>query len=77
MALDCTKYDTLVQQAKLRLLRMHYESGVGHIGGNLSALDAMLYLQTLEPLVERTPGLRRVACGQYAFRVDLPQASGV
>lgn len=25
-----------------RLLRMHYESGVGHIGGNLSCLDAML-----------------------------------
>jgi transketolase len=23
---------------------MHYEAGVGHIGGNLSALDAMLYL---------------------------------
>ena len=31
-------------KARLRLLRMHYESGVGHIGGNLSALDAMLYL---------------------------------
>ena len=28
--------------AKKRLLQMHYESGVGHIGGNLSALDAML-----------------------------------
>jgi len=28
--------------ARKRLLRMHYESGVGHIGGNLSALDAML-----------------------------------
>lgn len=26
------------------LLRMHFESGVGHIGGNLSALDAMLLL---------------------------------
>ena len=24
-----------------RLLQMHFESGVGHIGGNLSALDAM------------------------------------
>ena len=30
--------------ARLRLLRMHFESGVGHIGGNLSALDAMLVL---------------------------------
>jgi transketolase len=28
--------------ARKRLLRMHYESGVGHIGGNLSCLDAML-----------------------------------
>jgi transketolase len=31
-----------VRVARQRLLRMHYESGVGHIGGNLSALDAML-----------------------------------
>ncbi len=31
-------------KARLRLLQMHYEAGVGHIGGNLSALDAMLYL---------------------------------
>lgn len=29
-------------EARRRLLRMHYESSVGHIGGNLSALDAML-----------------------------------
>ena len=29
-------------RARQRLLRMHYESGVGHIGGNLSALDALL-----------------------------------
>jgi transketolase len=32
-------YEALVRNAKLRLLRMHYESRVGHIGGNLSALD--------------------------------------
>ena len=31
-------------QARKRLLRMHFESGVGHIGGNLSALDALLVL---------------------------------
>lgn len=30
--------------AKRRLLQMHYEAGVGHIGGNLSALDALLVL---------------------------------
>ncbi|MFO0115421.1 MAG: 1-deoxy-D-xylulose-5-phosphate synthase N-terminal domain-containing protein [Betaproteobacteria bacterium] len=28
--------------ARKRLLTMHFESGVGHIGGNLSALDALL-----------------------------------
>jgi len=39
-----TMFNNILKKAKLRLLRMHYESGVGHIGGNLSALDAMLYL---------------------------------
>jgi transketolase len=34
----------LVKRAKLRLLRMHFESGVGHIGGNLSALDLLVCL---------------------------------
>lgn len=29
-------------QARMRLLQMHYESHVGHIGGNLSCLDAMM-----------------------------------
>lgn len=33
--------ETLIK-ARKRLLQMHYESGVGHIGGNLSCLDAML-----------------------------------
>lgn len=28
----------------MRLLQMHFESGVGHIGGNLSALDILLCL---------------------------------
>lgn len=28
--------------ARKRLLKMHYESGVGHIGGNLSSIDIML-----------------------------------
>ena len=31
-----------ISTARKRLLRMHFESGVGHIGGNLSALDAIL-----------------------------------
>jgi transketolase len=34
----------LLKKAKSRLLRMHYENKIGHIGGNLSALSAMLYL---------------------------------
>ena len=34
----------LQKKARLRLLKMHFEAKVGHIGGNLSALDAMLYL---------------------------------
>ena len=37
-------WDDLHIRAKLRLLRMHYESGVGHIGGNLSCLDLLLIL---------------------------------
>ena len=34
----------VVRKAKARLIRMHYEAKVGHLGGNLSALDAMLSL---------------------------------
>jgi transketolase len=34
--------DADIKAARKRLLQMHYESGVGHIGGNLSSLDAML-----------------------------------
>ncbi|RUP01548.1 MAG: transketolase [Mycobacterium sp.] len=46
----------VLRVARQRLLRMHYESGVGHIGGNLSSLDAMLvifheYLRTEDTFV--------------------------
>jgi transketolase len=34
----------LIRKARLRLLRMHFEAGVGHIGGNLSSLELMLTL---------------------------------
>jgi len=34
----------IATRARARLLRMHFEAGTGHIGGNLSALDAMLHL---------------------------------
>jgi transketolase len=42
----------LLLKARLRLLQMHYESGVGHIGGNLSCLDILmaLYHNVLGPL---------------------------
>ncbi len=34
----------LIRRARLRLLQMHYQSRVGHIGGNLSALDLLMSL---------------------------------
>src|SRR5712692_10529835 len=39
-----TRFEQLARRSRLRLLRMHYESGVGHIGGNLSAFDLLLTL---------------------------------
>lgn len=39
-------FSKLIQKAKLRLLKMHYECNIGHLGGNLSALDAMLFLHS-------------------------------
>jgi transketolase len=32
------------KRARKRLLTMHFQAGVGHIGGNLSAIDALLVL---------------------------------
>lgn len=40
--------EEIIRKTKARLLRMHFESGVGHIGGNLSALDMILYLHHRE-----------------------------
>ena len=42
---DSKAFSNLLKKAKLRLLQMHFESNVGHIGGNLSCLDFMLWLQ--------------------------------
>jgi transketolase len=36
---------SLARRARARLLKMHYEAKVGHLGGNLSCLDALLVLQ--------------------------------
>jgi transketolase len=34
----------IIRDARLRLLRMHFEAKVGHLGGNLSALEILLCL---------------------------------
>ncbi len=41
----------IIHQSKKRLLQMHYENGVGHIGGNLSCLDILMVLhhQVMKP----------------------------
>ena len=36
--------DKLFFKAKLRLLKLHYESKSGHLGGNLSSIDCLLTL---------------------------------
>ncbi len=48
---DARSFRDVVRDARLRLLRMHFESGVGHLGGNLSALDILLcaYHQAMTP----------------------------
>ena len=42
--MQAAEFDDLLRRTRRRLLTMHYESGVGHIGGNLSWLDALLAL---------------------------------
>lgn len=37
-------WETLRKKATLRLLQLHYEAQCGHLGGNLSCLDILLYL---------------------------------
>ena len=45
--LNTQEIQNLRCKLRLRLLRMHYESRVGHIGGNLSALDLLISLYHL------------------------------
>jgi transketolase len=42
----------VIRDARMRLLRMHFEAGVGHVGGNLSAIDILLclYHRVLGPM---------------------------
>jgi transketolase len=42
------EFKLLAKKAKARLIRMHYENKIGHIGGNLSCLDAMLFLHLVQ-----------------------------
>ncbi len=44
MTIDGDELQTVAKRARLRLLKMHFDAKMGHIGGNLSALDAMLSL---------------------------------
>ena len=46
-----TRLDQAILLTRMRLIQMHYESGVGHIGGNLSCLDLMMTLfhETMQP----------------------------
>jgi transketolase len=37
-------FELKCKQARLRLLKMHHDSKVGHIGGNLSCIDALMLL---------------------------------
>ncbi|MFH1616612.1 MAG: transketolase [Planctomycetota bacterium] len=38
------EFSEFICKAKRRLLKMHFDSGVGHIGGNLSSLDLLMFL---------------------------------
>lgn len=40
-------FEELMNSARLRLLQMHYEAKAGHIGGNISCLDAIMVLHHL------------------------------
>lgn len=40
-------FRTLLTKTKIRLLRMHYESNSGHLGGNLSCIDSIMSLHHL------------------------------
>ncbi len=48
---DTPSLRATIERVRLRLLQMHFEAGVGHIGGNLSVLDTLvvLYHGILEP----------------------------
>lgn len=54
-----------LKTAKLRLLKMHYEAGVGHIGGNLSCLEILFALTQLMTEKDRFVLSKGHAAGAY------------
>lgn len=46
MTKEC--FSEVMRAAALRLLKLHFDATAGHIGGNLSSLDVMVYLQTVK-----------------------------
>ena len=64
---ETTDWLNLRQKACARLLRMHFESGVGHIGGNLSCLDLLLTLhhEILDPTVDQFVLSKGHSAGAY------------
>ena len=38
------EFTEILKKAKLRMLKMHFDSNTGHLGGNLSCIDAMMVL---------------------------------
>src|SRR5512141_2793311 len=45
--LSAATFAESLRRAKLRLLRMRFESNTGHLGGSLSCLDALMALHHL------------------------------
>lgn len=41
------EFEALLKKARLRLLKMHFQSNCGHLGGNLSCFDALMVLHHL------------------------------
>jgi transketolase len=62
--------EDLLRQAKCRLLKMHYEAGVGHIGGNLSVLDS-LTLIFIEYLIDEAKVVLSKGHGAGALYIAL------
>ena len=75
---DSGTWVELRRRAGLRLLRMHYESRVGHIGGNLSCLDLMLVLHhgVLRPTDQFVLSKGHAAGGVLRHPLDAREARG-